>query len=761
MPVSFSSSYTQNFPNLLNHLGVSVLISTYQAGQLIMVRARGGEINTHFTGMEKPMGIALSGGRLTVGGSHQIVEYYNMADVGAKVEPPNTHDACYVPRNLHMTGDIDIHEMEYAGDELWMVNTKMSCLCTLDPAYSIVPRWRPPFISAYDLSDRCHLNGLALRKNRPAFVTMLGNTDTPGGWRINKASGGIMMDVATRRVIAKGLSMPHSPRWYRDQLWFLESGKGTLSSMHPVTGKTEIIAELPGFTRGISFIGQYAFIGLSQVRESAVFAGLPLTERVSERQCGLWVVDIEQRQIIGYLVFTGDVREIFAVSLLPARFPALLDLGDPLVRTTYALPDEALKDVAPPDPLQLLQEQAMRAYQQKEFDEAVRIYREILQQQPDLEQARFHLGVVLVESERWQEAERELRCVVKNNPRHAEAWNSMGLCQWGMRNLEAALNAFDQAVKADQKFARAQHNRSMVLLKQGDYRQGWEAFEWRWQLPEYPPFECPQPLWDGGDIADKTLLVHAEQGSGDAIQFARYLPEVARRCKKLIFVCIEPLRTLFSTIEGVDEVRLPGVLNREDFDVYCPIMTLGRLLDINLDNIPGHFPYLQVPGWVNVPPLQGDGKLKVGICWRGNPTHNNDSHRSTSIDVFGALQQTGMDVFSLQTPLSPEEKQVLEKNSITSLELELIDYSRTAAFIDQLDLVISVDTSVAHLAGALDMPVWLLVSEEADWRWGLEGETTPWYRSARLFRQQALDDWSACIDQVNEELKQLLELDAA
>ncbi len=756
MPVSFASSFTRNFPNLLNQLGVSVLISTYQAGQLIAVRARGGDINTHFTGMEKPMGIALSGGKLVVGGSHQLIEYYNMADVGAKVEPPNTHDACYVPRNLHMTGDIDIHEMEYARDELWMVNTKMSCLCTLDPAYSVVPRWRPPFVSAYDLGDRCHLNGLALRNNKPAFVTMLGNTDTPGGWRINKANGGLMMDVSTKRTIAKGLSMPHSPRWYRDQLWFLESGKGTFSKMHPVTGKIEVIAELPGFTRGISFIGQYAFIGLSQVRESAVFAGLPLTERVSERHCGLWVVDIEQQQIVAYLVFTGDIREIFAVTLLPARFPALLDLNDPLVRTTYALPEDALKDIAPPDPLQLLQEQAMQAYQQKSFDEAIRIYREVLDKQPDLEQARFHLGIVLVDTERWQEAKLELERVVADNPKHAEAWNTMGLCQWGMRKLDAALNAFDQAVKADQKFARAQHNRSMVLLKQGHYKQGWKAFEWRWQLPEYPPFECPQPLWDGGDISDKVLLIHSEQGNGDAIQFARYLPAVARRCKKLIFVCIEPLRSLFTAIEGIAEVRLPGAMSQEDFDVYCPIMTLGRLLEINLDNIPDRFPYLQVPDWVNVPPLQGDGKLKVGICWRGNPGHNNDSHRSTTIEVISDLIQPEIDFYSLQLPLSPKERKTLEKNSITNLEHELIDYSRTAAFVNQLDLVIAVDTSVAHLAGALDIPVWLLISEEADWRWGMSGETTPWYRSARIFRQQELDQWSACIKQIKVHLVQLI-----
>ncbi|MCP3955799.1 MAG: TIGR03032 family protein, partial [Desulfobacterales bacterium] len=222
MAVAFSSQYTDNFPQLLNQLGASVLVSTYQAGQLITIRAQENGLNTHFTAMEKPMGMCLRGGELAVGSAFQLVEYSNMPAVAPKVEPVGTHDSCFLPRNIRVTGDIDIHEMAYGKDGLWIVNTRMSCLCTLDQQYSVVPKWRPPFISAYDLGDRCHLNGLALKDGEPAYVTALGETDTPGGWRGNKASGGLLMEVPGGRVIRRGLSMPHSPRWYQNRLWYLE-----------------------------------------------------------------------------------------------------------------------------------------------------------------------------------------------------------------------------------------------------------------------------------------------------------------------------------------------------------------------------------------------------------------------------------------------------------------------------------------------------------------------------------------------------------
>jgi uncharacterized protein (TIGR03032 family) len=217
MTQELSSVHTSNFPLLLRELGISVLVTTYQAGKLIVLRDQGGTLNTHFRIFQKPMGLAATTQRLSMGTAFQIWELRNVADVAAKLNPVGQHDACFLPRQSHVTGDIDIHEMAYAGDQLWFVNTRFSCLCTLDGEHSFLPRWRPHFISAYDLSDRCHLNGLAVVHQQPKFVTALGETNTAAGWRQNKASGGILMDVPSNQILCRGLSMPHSPRWYRDQ----------------------------------------------------------------------------------------------------------------------------------------------------------------------------------------------------------------------------------------------------------------------------------------------------------------------------------------------------------------------------------------------------------------------------------------------------------------------------------------------------------------------------------------------------------------
>jgi uncharacterized protein (TIGR03032 family) len=208
-----------------------------------------------------------------------------------------------------------------------VVNTRFSCLCTLDRSASFAPRWRPPFVSALEPTDRCHLNGLGLVDGRPRYVTALGASDEPAGWRANKAKGGILMDVTTGEIITRGLSMPHSPRWHAGKLWVCESGAGTLGFIEPDTGRYRPIAEVPGFTRGLDFAGNLAFVGLSQVRESAVFSGIAITERLTqeERTCGVCAVDLSSGQVVALLRFDTTVHEIFAVTVLPRRrWPELI-----------------------------------------------------------------------------------------------------------------------------------------------------------------------------------------------------------------------------------------------------------------------------------------------------------------------------------------------------------------------------------------------------------------------------------------------------
>lgn len=318
----------------------------------------GGTINTHFRAFLKPMGLATQGGRLAIGSKQSVWELHNMPALARKLDPPGTHDACYVPRSIHITGDIDIHEMAFAADDaLWLVNTRFGCLCTLDADHSFHPRWRSPFLTAYAPEDRCHLNGLGMVDGRPRYVTALGATDTAGGWRANKANGGVLLDITTDEILLRGLSMPHSPRWYRDQLWLLESGEGSLSvvDLHAAAATrdlpqnaqqaTRTVAHLPGFTRGLDFYGPLAFVGLSQVRETATFSGLPLVERLAERTCGVWVIHIETGQTLGFLRFERGVEEIFAVQVLPhTRFPDILEWDDERVSHAYVVPDAALAE---------------------------------------------------------------------------------------------------------------------------------------------------------------------------------------------------------------------------------------------------------------------------------------------------------------------------------------------------------------------------------------------------------------------------------
>ncbi|MDX2039412.1 MAG: TIGR03032 family protein [Isosphaeraceae bacterium] len=341
--------HTTNFPEILRRLGASLLVTTYQAGKLVIVRDEGGRLNTHFRVFQAPMGMALDGDRLAIGTRIQVWDYVNVPAVTAKLDPGKPHDGCFLPRSSHITGNIQIHEMAWGlGGELWVVNTRFSCLCTLDRSSSFTPRWRPPFVSALEPTDRCHLNGLAMVDGRPRYVTALGETDSPAGWREGKARGGIVMDVDSGEVIARGLSMPHSPRWHRGRLWVCESGAGTLGFIDLDSGKYQPIAEMPGFTRGVDFAGDFAFVGLSQVRESAVFSGIPITERLTadERSCGVCVVDLTTGRVVALLRFETAVQEVFAAAILPGlRYPDLINDDETLIQNSFVIPDAALVDV--------------------------------------------------------------------------------------------------------------------------------------------------------------------------------------------------------------------------------------------------------------------------------------------------------------------------------------------------------------------------------------------------------------------------------
>jgi uncharacterized protein (TIGR03032 family) len=342
--VEFHYAQTESFVALLQQLGASLLVSTYQANKLLVARVAGAGLSMLVRTFDRPMGLAVDGCRLTIGTRNQIWFLRNAPDIAPRVEPAGTHDACFVPRSSHVTGDTGVHEIAWSGDELWMVSTRFSCLCTLSPDYSFVPRWQPPFITALSADDRCHLNGLAMAPGEqgklvPCYVTALGTTDTPGGWRADKPRGGCILDVASGELITRGLSMPHSPRWHDGRLWVLESGTGGVVLVDRATGRRETVARLPGFARGLAIVGPYAFVGLSKIRKTSAMDGVPIAELRDELKCGIAVLDLRSGQTVAFLEFQTAVEEIFDVQLLPAlRFPEVMGFQQEAIRHTFVVP---------------------------------------------------------------------------------------------------------------------------------------------------------------------------------------------------------------------------------------------------------------------------------------------------------------------------------------------------------------------------------------------------------------------------------------
>lgn len=315
-PVDYE--YSTNLPAVLDRLGASLVVSTYQAGKVFTVGAHDGRLQIRFHNFEQAMGIARTPTGLAIGTKRQVWTLPAApADLAARVKPERTHDVAFLARQAHFTGPVMGHDLAWCGGSLWIVNTLFNCLCTLEPGASFVPRWQPPFISAIAAGDRCHLNGLAADDAGPRFVTVLGETDTEDGWRTVKRSGGCLIDVATGHVLLRGLSMPHSPRLAGGHLWFLNSGHGRLDRYDPVARAAMPVVTLPGYTRGLDLFGGLAFVGLSRVRQTAVFGDLPLDDRRDTLRCGVAVVDCGSGTVLATLFFKSGVEEIFDVRVLP------------------------------------------------------------------------------------------------------------------------------------------------------------------------------------------------------------------------------------------------------------------------------------------------------------------------------------------------------------------------------------------------------------------------------------------------------------
>jgi uncharacterized protein (TIGR03032 family) len=308
----------------------SLAVSTYQAGKFLMIGWDGSQITLLMRHYDKPMGFDISQGKLALASRHQITIHANDAVLAHNYKEPGRYDALYLPKVSWHTGDLNVHDVAFANDGLWIVNTRFSCLATLSENYSFVPQWKPAFVSEVVPEDRCHLNGLALVDGQPRYVTCLGETDTPGGWRDNKANGGVVIDIDSNDVIVRDLAMPHSPRYYRDHLYLLNSGAGELLRINPQTGERDVVCQLQGYLRGISFVGDYALVGLCKIRESNVFGGMPVQNRYDKLLCGIAVVNIKTGQQQGLFEFTAGCEEIFDTRFLAGvQKPNILNTDRP------------------------------------------------------------------------------------------------------------------------------------------------------------------------------------------------------------------------------------------------------------------------------------------------------------------------------------------------------------------------------------------------------------------------------------------------
>jgi len=356
---AFKYVHSANLPELLEHLNITVMATTFQAGRVLSFSGNGGRCALLMRAFAHPMGLAVDAQRMALVCGNQVVHLVNQTDLVDQEGKRPEYDAFYVPRRMHVTGDIAGHEAAWGIDpdaetssaasdgiadddclrSLWVVNTRFSCLATLDQRWSFVPRWRPEFITKLAAEDRCHLNGMAMESGRPRYVTMLAATDIAQGWRDRKSDGGCVVDVNNNEVVARDMAMPHSPRIYRDRLWVLESGRAELQYVDPETGRRHTVMRLPGYVRGLAFFDRFAFVGLSKAREKRMFGGLPIEEQKTELQCGIQVVDLDSGKVAAFIQFEAGCEELFDVQVLPsARRANILGFTKDTVNGVFVLP---------------------------------------------------------------------------------------------------------------------------------------------------------------------------------------------------------------------------------------------------------------------------------------------------------------------------------------------------------------------------------------------------------------------------------------
>ncbi len=396
----------------------------------------------------------------------------------------------------------------------------------------------------------------------------------------------------------------------------------------------------------------------------------------------------------------------------------------------------------------------------RRFDEALIDYERALALAPDNAEAHLNRGVSLHDTGRFEEALASYDCVLMQRPDDAEALTNRGASLHGLGRFDEALASYHRALTFEPDYGQAHFNESLCRLVQGDFG-GFAKYEWRWETDQLKDGKrnFAQPTWTGAiDLAGKTILLHAEQGFGDTIQFCRYTPLVAQRAARVILEVPEPFRELAASLPGGAQVVARGE-TLPDFDVHCPLLSLPFVLGTELSTLPSQVPYLHAPPqsvalWNDR--LGAKNRPRIGIAWSGNRAYENDRNRSVALRALLPILGRDATYVSVQKDIEPDDANFLQDRTIPHFGDELRNFADTAALISNLDLVISVDTGVAHLAGALAKPVWILLPFVPDWRWMLDRDDSPWYPTARLFRQDESRAWESVIARVDGALRQRL-----
>ena len=392
------------------------------------------------------------------------------------------------------------------------------------------------------------------------------------------------------------------------------------------------------------------------------------------------------------------------------------------------------------------------------YDEALVLYHKALRVQPDFPEAFNNRGLTLRSLLRFDEALRDFDRAVACRPTYAAAQANRGGVFSDLGHHEEAIDCYMQALAIDPDFADVHFYESMSRLILGDYPIGWEKYEWRhrstwWKdaLGAAGARRFDAPLWLGDEpLRGKTILLHAEQGLGDTIQFSRYATLLAEQGADVVLEVQASLKTLLADLRGIGRLLVVGEAS-PPHDFHCPLLSLPLACRTTLESIPAADGYLDISATHSATVERWRRSLgpktvpRVGLVWSGNPVHRNDKNRSIPLERFAAIGP-GLELFCLQTDIREADARVLaERGDVRCPITDGMDFTETAALIETLDLVISVDTSVAHLAAAMGKPVWLLIAAHPDWRWLLGRDDSPWYRSIRLFRQSAPGDWSGVI----------------